>query len=67
MTMVLLWTFALMKEHFTRNTVVLFVDATYKLLELSLPLYLFVCEASNGLSEIVAATLLVKEDTTAWY
>jgi zinc finger SWIM domain-containing protein 3 len=43
---------------------ILFVDAIYKLLELSLPLYLFVCEASNGLSEIVAATLLVKEDTT---
>ena len=43
---------------------ILFVDATYKLLELSLPLYLFMCEDSNGSSEIVAAAFLVKEDTT---
>ncbi len=36
------------------------VDATYKLLELRLPVYIMLCEDSNGLSEIVAVCLLVK-------
>ena len=38
------------------------VDATYKLLNLGLPTYLFHSEDSNGQSEIVAVSLLVSED-----
>jgi len=39
------------------------VDATYKLLNLGLPTYSFLSEDSNGLSEIVAVSLYVSEDT----
>ena len=39
------------------------IDATYKLLELGLPVYLMLCEDSNGQSEIVAVCLLVTEDS----
>ena len=44
------------------------VDVTYKLLKLGLPLYIMVCEDSNGQSEVVAACLLVTEDadSIAW-
>ena len=38
------------------------VDATYKLLNLGLPTYLFRSKDSNGQSEIVAVSLLVSED-----
>ena len=38
------------------------IDATYKLLNLGLPTYLFLSEDSNGQSEIVAVSLLVSED-----
>ena len=39
------------------------VDATYKLLQLGFPTYIFLCEDSNGLSEAVAVCLLTMEDT----
>ena len=38
------------------------VDATYNLLNLGLPTYLFLGEDSNGQSEIVAVSLLISED-----
>ena len=39
------------------------VDATYKLLQIVFPTYIFLCEDSNGLSEAVAVCLLTMEDT----
>ena len=39
------------------------LDATYKLLDLRLPIYLMLVEDSNGQSEIVAVCILVSEDT----
>ncbi len=38
------------------------VDATYKLLDLRLPVYLMLSEDSNGQSEIVAVCILVTEN-----
>lgn len=32
---------------------IVFIDATYKLLELGLPTYLMLCEHSNGQSEVI--------------
>ena len=40
----------------------MFVDANYKLLQLGVPIYLFLCEDSNGLSEVVGIAMLVTED-----
>ena len=40
----------------------LFVDATYKLNDLRVPLYLFLVEDGNGESEIVAVWMVVTED-----
>lgn len=40
---------------------IILVDATYKLLELRLPVYLLVTIDGNGLSEVVALFLLVDE------
>ena len=40
----------------------LFVDATYKLNDLRMPLYLFLVEDGNGESEIVAVWMVVTED-----
>ena len=42
---------------------IVFIDATYKLLELGLPTYLMLCEDSNGQSEIIAVCLLATEDS----
>ena len=42
-----------MRETFAAYPEILFMDATYKLLDLQFPVYLFVCEDPNGLSEIV--------------
>jgi len=39
-----------------------FVDATYKLNDLRMPVYLFVVEDGNGETEIVAVWLVAKED-----
>lgn len=52
-----------MKDAFKAYPELLCVDATYKLLELGLPVYLMLCEDSNGQSEIVAVCLLVTEDS----
>lgn len=41
---------------------VLFVDATYKLLEIRLPIYLTLYEDSMGNSEIVSVGMLSVED-----
>lgn len=51
-----------MKQCFNSYPEIVFLDATYKLLEIGIPTYLMLCEDSNGLSEIVFVTLLVAED-----
>ncbi len=51
-----------MKAAFSAYPELLCMDATYKLLQLGFPLYLMLCEDSNGQSEVVAACLLVTED-----
>lgn len=51
-----------MKDAFKAYPELLCIDATYKLLELGLPVYIMVSEDSNGQSEIVAVCLLVSED-----
>lgn len=51
-----------MKQCFKAYPEIIFLDATYKLLELGLPVYILLCEDSNGLSEIVFVCLLVSED-----
>ena len=54
-----------MKETFNAYPEIVFIDATYKLLELGVPTYLLLCEDSNGQSEIVGVSLLVTEDATS--
>ena len=51
-----------MRQTFDAYPEIVFLDATYKLLNLQFPVYLFVCEDSNGLSEIVGMGMLVTED-----
>lgn len=51
-----------MLESFNAYPELICLDATYKLLDLKLPVYLMLCEDSNGASEIVAVCLLVSED-----
>ena len=51
-----------MKQCFSSYPEIIFLDATYKLLQIGLPIYLLLCEDSNGLSEIVFVCLLVTED-----
>ena len=41
------------------------LDATYKLLNLGLPVFLMLCEDSNGQSEIIALSMITSEDTTS--
>lgn len=57
-----------MLEAFEAYPELVCIDATYKLLELRLPVYLMLCEDSNGSSEIVSVCLLVQEDaeSTTW-
>lgn len=52
----------LMKQAFQAYPEIVFMDATYKLLELGLPTYLFLSEDSNGQSEITGVCLLTSED-----
>ena len=40
------------------------LDATYKLLNLGLPVFLMLCEDSNGQSEIIALFMVASEDAT---
>ena len=51
-----------MRHTFAAFLEMIFFDATYKLLELQYPVYLFICEDSNGSSEIIGTGLLVTED-----
>lgn len=51
-----------MKQCFDSYPEIIFLDATYKLLEIGVPAYLLLCEDSNGMSEIVFVCLLVMED-----
>ena len=50
-----------MKQAFAAYPELLCVDATYKLLELRLPLYIMFAEDGNGQSKIVCAFLLLEE------
>ena len=56
------------REAFHAYPEIMFIDATYKLLELGIPLHLFLCEDSNGQSEVVSVTMLVPEyaNGTKW-
>ena len=51
-----------MRDTFMVYPEILFMDATYKLLQLQFPVYLFVVEDSNGEAEIVGLGALVHED-----
>lgn len=51
-----------MRDAFQAYPEIVFVDVTYKLLELGVLTYLLLCEDSNGQSEIVGVCLLVCED-----
>lgn len=48
---------------------VVFADATYKLIDLRLPVYVLMTEDENGQSEIAAIGLLVNEEeqTLRWF
>ena len=52
----------LMRSTFEVYPEIIFLDATYKLLELKFPVYLFVVEDANGEGEIVGLGSLVHED-----
>lgn len=41
------------------------LDATYKLLNLGLPVFLMLCEDLSGQSEIIALSMIASEDTTS--
>ena len=51
-----------MRCMYDRFPEILFVDATYKLNDLRMPLYLFLVEDGNGESEVVATWMVVAED-----
>lgn len=51
-----------MRRMYDRFPEILFVDATYKLNDLRMPLYLFLVEDGNGESEVVATWMVVAED-----
>lgn len=57
-----------MKESFAAFPELMCIDATYKLLELGLPVYVMVCVDSNGQTEVMAACILVTENaqSIAW-
>ena len=44
---------------------IIFFDATYKLLELQFPVYVFACEDSNGATHIIGLGALVTEDAAS--
>ena len=56
--------FKQMKDAFSAYPELIFLDATYKLLQLGLPTYIMLCEDSNGQSEVFAVCLLVTEDAS---
>ena len=51
-----------MKQSFQAYPEIVFLDATYKLLQIGTPTYLMLVEDSNGMSEVVFVCLLVSED-----
>ena len=51
-----------MREIYRKYPEILFVDATYKLNELRMPLYVLLAEDGNGESHIVAVWLITSED-----
>ena len=51
-----------MKNCFNSYPEIVFIDATYKLLDINTPVYVMLVEDSNGQSEIVFTCLLVNED-----
>jgi len=51
-----------MKQTFDVYPELIFADATYKLLQICLQVYLTLCEDSNGQSEIISVCLLATED-----
>ena len=57
-----------MKESFAAFPELMYIDATYKLLELGFPVYVVVCVDSNDQTEVVAACILVAENaqSIAW-
>ena len=57
-----------MKKCLKAYSKIFFLDATYKLLELRLPVYLFMVEDSMGETEVVAVGILVAEteDNVRW-
>ena len=54
-----------MREMYASFPEMLFVDATHKLNELHMPLYIVLTEDGNGESEIVAVWLVVNEDESS--
>ena len=50
-----------MKQVFSAYPQIIFVDATYKLLELRFPVYIILVEDGNGQSELAAVFLLLEE------
>ena len=57
-----------MKKCLKAYSEIFFLDATYKLLEQRLPVYLFMVEDSMGETEVVAVGILVAEteDNLNW-
>ena len=57
-----------MKKCLKAYSEIFFLDATYKLLELRLPVYLFMVEDSMGETEVVTVGILVAEteDNVKW-
>uniref|UniRef100_A0A1X7U337 ZSWIM1/3 RNaseH-like domain-containing protein n=1 Tax=Amphimedon queenslandica TaxID=400682 RepID=A0A1X7U337_AMPQE len=51
-----------MKDMFAAYPAILFIDATYRLLQIRFPVYLLLCEDGNGQSKIVAVFLLLEEN-----
>ena len=57
-----------MKLNFSSYPEPLFMDATYKLNELRIPVYILLVEDSLGLSEVVGVALIVNEtkESISW-
>ena len=54
-----------MRDLYSHYPEVLFVDATHKLNELCMPLYVLLVEDGNGESEVVAIWIVVNEDSSS--
>ena len=54
-----------MKRMYDSFPEIMFVDATYKLNDLHMPLYIFLVEEGNGESDVVAIWMVVVEDTVS--